>query len=409
MACTLPKTTPPDETLRLAFVDEDTSEVWYGEGTLTALGIVGWNTWLVSARAPDILIVYHGGTVGLACARNSNMRHITWMELDGVTLDWVIQTSRSTDGGVTWEAPIEVYRAIARTDNIRIMGGPDGTLYIVFIKVYEDEVKVYRSDDQGLSWALVATLSGYYECDIQVDCDGDVWVSAGDTVVFEEIWVYRSADRGDTWDPPFSITPLPPVPTKYVDYHKLEMSSSVEGLHCIARGDVPTLWNNYPVHWATFDGGATVTTPPGLIEARSVPFFGGIWQAYTFSGDNLYLFWWDDADIFRFSHSLNLGTEWVWNPSQAVWAPPPVNIDTSEQGAQGCLIVGEIVCGIYTGERNNPDRNIGAWITDDEGTTWVQDKFHPYPPGSDYMQASVATYFTPAVLVRRATVRYCHA
>lgn len=128
-----------------------------------------------------------------------------------------MQLSRTTDGGRTWVTrPVGAPR-LADVSGKTILAHPNGDLLVVLreepldafvgLPVRQRPISVYRSDDKGLTWDAPITLTpdsaAYFWPLVAAASDGDTYVvwgtAAGDGRL--ALAVRRSRDGGLTWDP----------------------------------------------------------------------------------------------------------------------------------------------------------------------------------------------------------------
>jgi hypothetical protein len=134
----------------------------------------------------------------------------------------IILFSRSTDGGTTWSAPLEIstHEGIPRDDNGAVEGfdavaGPDGTLYAIWSD--GDSIVMAMSRDGGVTFGvsrkILDTAASYFKVEDVERSDG--FPQIGIDPRTEQLYVtwtdYRngdvdvfcstSRDRGRTWSP----------------------------------------------------------------------------------------------------------------------------------------------------------------------------------------------------------------
>lgn len=150
--------------------------------------------------------------------------------------------ARSTDGGVTWEAPKEIYDPGMRDQTIgnQIVVQPDGTLVNIFNEIRNDNrggrrgnnVAVLISEDQGVTWSERIFVSRLGTIEITDPDTGDP-VRTGDIIPevavdrstgalyavwqdarfsggqFDSIAFSQSLDGGLTWSQPIKVNATP--------------------------------------------------------------------------------------------------------------------------------------------------------------------------------------------------------
>jgi photosystem II stability/assembly factor-like uncharacterized protein len=128
--------------------------------------------------------------------------------LDGVHRGFHSMTTRSADGGRTWEEPQRVssHFLADETDGPMVLAR-DGSVYLVMDGVHEGsdtwEVGVFRSTDEGQSWELLSVVKAdhsLYEPSIAELPDGTLVL-----ITRPEGELAFSKDHGRTWSTPVSF------------------------------------------------------------------------------------------------------------------------------------------------------------------------------------------------------------
>ena len=146
----------------------DNGQTWGDE--IQVADLEGYN-----AANPELLVTPNGDWL---CSFNGRPRRVAPSTYDGKTtapaaaqnaLPFTIETCRSTDGGLTWSAPVAVYRA-GTTGPVgcwepRAINAPDGSIQLYFAneapydKSDEQEITRLISRDNGHTWSAPQTVS----------------------------------------------------------------------------------------------------------------------------------------------------------------------------------------------------------------------------------------------------------
>ncbi|HET9767857.1 MAG TPA: hypothetical protein VFS60_13460 [Thermoanaerobaculia bacterium] len=185
---------------------DDAGITWAAHGF--ADSISGGRAAGIAVHPTDPEIVFVAGQHGLSRSRDGGrtwsggLHEYPYNDMSAVVFDptqpqrllaasWYGGLTRSVDGGVSWEP-------IAGTEDLRIgvlAIDPHDANLVLGAVLYDDDLNLLRSDDGGAHWApsnvgIEGTVRG-----LTFSANGAEVVAAGDGGVF------RSADRGRTWQP----------------------------------------------------------------------------------------------------------------------------------------------------------------------------------------------------------------
>jgi hypothetical protein len=201
---------------------------------------------------------------------------------------------RSTDGGVSWDDPVAVSDDHGVQWSVPAVG-PDGQVYLAWVKYYDDEIRFDRSFDGGVTWGDDITVqqtgfaSGYINPDLLIfafpamDVDitngpnrGNIYIAYtddpnGDT----DIFLTRSRNQGDTWTTPIRVND-DEIGNGADQFHPWLVCDENGILHLIfydRRNDVPqnllmdlyyTYSNDGGLTWSPNERITTVSSNPAL-------------------------------------------------------------------------------------------------------------------------------------------------
>jgi len=185
--------------------------------------------------------------------------HVSWVDVTDASVHY----ARSLDGGLTFEPSVAISDAAvdptALDGGVSIATGRSGLTVLAFVDV-DGALRVARSLDGGAAWTGATVIDpGPWETRLGLAVDANaayVAVRSGIEAeplaspqieppppTLDEIWLFRSDDRGATFEP--VLTPLP-----FLAYFDVLVDPRNGDVHLI--GDDPRV-----VHVASTDGGRT--------------------------------------------------------------------------------------------------------------------------------------------------------
>ena len=278
-------------------------------GLVTAVSVDGGASWTGHRAAP------FSQCAGGSFARVSD----PWVSLNGSTAIQVgiaftgggrsaVLASRSTDGGFSWSAPIELInddgsQYFNDKESVTIDPTDPRYVYAVWDRLEGDErgpAILARSDDGGINWSPAMTVYDPGAAGRQTI--GNVIVVAPDGTVFDfftelgpspgdpsqtigRLAVIRSSDRGLTWSAPMFIADLLPVGTRVRSVPQVNVrAGEILGSFSVdARdGTLYAVWQDsrfsggahdaIAMTWSQ-DGGVTWSEPVAVNADTTVPAF----------------------------------------------------------------------------------------------------------------------------------------
>ena len=120
---------------------------------------------------------------------SSPFRGTCYVAFSADNLNLRIQVSRSTDGGLTWSAPVN--SGIARGYNVQPIVQPDGTLVVVSTGATANDILAVRSTDRGVSFSPKVTVADitrtgvpglrvFFKPTVDIDVARRIWVAWAD-------------------------------------------------------------------------------------------------------------------------------------------------------------------------------------------------------------------------------------
>ena len=279
------------------------NRVNYGEGTLTATGIedFAFNT---IQQFPGGEEEYDTSPYGACdiCVNDANV-WAAWRT--NVTGGAKLYFAKSPDHGSNWSVPSVVLQVsndpYERIRAVHIERDSSNRLFILVGLGYSSkEYRLYRSNDDGdtWSWVTVAIANGYYNTDLEVDSQGNVYVAY---LSSWSLYLKKSSDHGETFGAAVEIT------AGMDGCWEFDMwIDGYDGIHLLAYAE-DAVTGERMYHYLSTDGGETFDGP-NLIDDSEEPYGSG---AEVFSdGENVYAWWEPDDEYIRFCASPNLGSTW---------------------------------------------------------------------------------------------------
>lgn len=397
-------TTPPDNIMRLAVLDQFDDRVLYVEGTITSTGITGVSTTVIAtvSEPPGVTVDEQGGSISLACNTNGLDYHVVWHEGTESSDNERIKHCKSSDGGASWGTPVQIAITPAIDDefySVRIMGDSAGKLFLLF--QYEDDsewgtpdayqVYLYRSLDSGGSWSLVQTF-GFADlyCDLQIDSSDNLYVFYWSDVSPFAIVCRKSTDNGANFGAEVFV----------FDLNSNNFKAEIDGNdHIYVVGELGGFAKD-PYFTKSVDGGASFSAKT-IISAGTMTFPGQVpW--FTIVGDSIHFVWGDSygAGALYYSHSGDLGASWDARVDMGVSVGVGFGdaIELNEQGSQCVLYEGSTILYVFGGNHFPSYPHLVSMTSDDGGATWTEAIILSYGK-VNHWQPSLATYFTVAAAV----------
>jgi hypothetical protein len=195
-------------------------------GVLAAVTMDGGRTWRTSKPAFSVCAggSYERASDPWVSIAPDGTVHFAALVLNNAGAVTAVMASRSTDGGLTWSAPMAIDQPSGGSDKESITADPTNAQYVYAIwdSTNSDRVPAWftRSTDGGLSWEPARVIydpertGGYATAhQILVLPDGklmDVFALGYDTGNGQQptnwIAVMRSADQGASWSPPTIVS-----------------------------------------------------------------------------------------------------------------------------------------------------------------------------------------------------------
>jgi len=209
---------------------DDNGQTWHKKGVASAPGGVG-----------SILDKNHLWVDNSQSSPYKGFLYDSWTTVGGGTTSGEIQVSRSMDGGMAWQMPVLISKAIdagSHNQGVNLHTGPDGEVYAVW-SVYdvwpagENALGFARSLNGGQNWQtssrILSNIKGIRLQGVNkfmrvnsfpsmaVDISNSpnrgniyvVWANIGEPGINEgigvDIYMIKSSDKGETWSAPSKI------------------------------------------------------------------------------------------------------------------------------------------------------------------------------------------------------------
>lgn len=276
--------------------------------------------------------------------------------------NYIVQTSRSEDGGVSWSAPVDLSTVGRDAYAPQVAFDADGTAIAVWNRFDGTSyvVQSSRSTDGGVSWTSPATLSvsggDAYGAQVAVDSDGTAVVAwyrtNGSNFIVQSS---RSLDGGVNWSAP-------------VDLSQAGQEAYEPFIDADAAGNTVVVWrrsdgSDYIAQaTASSDGGATWSTPANL----SAPGYSAESPRLSANADGqIVVVWYRNVDgNYRVQTSSSVDGGVTWSTA--------VNLSASgRDGAEPQVDVDPAGNAIVVWRRNDGSFNrIQASRSTDGGASW---------------------------------------
>jgi hypothetical protein len=245
-----------------------------------------------------------GGSQSPAIAVDAGTIHLAWY--DDTPGNWEIVYSKSTDGGITWSAPVNVSNNTAGSYTPKIAVEAGGTIHVVWQDWTPGNSEIFysKSTDGGITWSAPVNVSNnagnQMSQTIAVDA-GIIYLAWWDSGN-REIFYSNSSDGGFTWSTPVNASNT--------------AGNSVEPAIAVDAGTIYLAWaddtpgNREVLYSKSIDGGGTWSASVNVSNNSGVSQFPSI---AIDSSNNLHVVWMDNTpgnmEIF-YSNSTDGGTTW---------------------------------------------------------------------------------------------------
>jgi hypothetical protein len=223
--------------------------------------------------------------------------YVTWTRFP-VGASTRIMVSRSTDGGMTFSAPLQISDSTNGYQGSLPVVGPDGEIYVSWL--HNNGIELDRSTDGGLTWgtdilastldALPSPLPGALFRNptwpfLAVDRSGGpfhgnlyiVWADETRSGVGPDLMFIRSTDRGVTWSSPRRISDDTNGEYQWFPWISVDPHGAIHVVF-FDRRDAPGSQLYHTYYTRSRDGGATFSPNVRLSEMisdASLDGFGG--------------------------------------------------------------------------------------------------------------------------------------
>jgi hypothetical protein len=205
--------------------------------------------------------------------------YVQWIAVPGL-----MTTSTSTDGGLTWQAPLNTADMV-KGGGSQPLVQPNGTVIVTMVKQLGTQMLAFTSEDGGASWSattVISTITDHTEAgnlrspalpSAEIDAAGTVYVVWQDcrfrTNCSSNDLVLSTSSDGVIWTPPARI-PMDPV-TSTVDHFipglAVDRTTSGNNAHLTLTyyyypvSDCGTVCDLFVGFVASQDGGQTWSAP----------------------------------------------------------------------------------------------------------------------------------------------------
>jgi hypothetical protein len=248
---------------------------------------------------------------------SGNNLHVVWG--DNTPGNWEIIYSKSTDGGATWSAAVDVSNNSGISSSPTIVVGSGNSLHVVWYDTPSGggnpDILYSKSTDGGATWSAVVNISnnsgGSFSPAIIVDSGNNLHVVWTDTTPGNyDIFYSKSTDGGATWSAAVDVSNT----SGESQYSAIAIDSG-NNLHVVWRDDTP---GNYETFYSkSTDGGVTWSAAVNISNDSGHSYY----PAIAIDSGTIHIAWEDDtgqsggplppapAEIF-YSKSTDGGVTW---------------------------------------------------------------------------------------------------
>jgi uncharacterized cupin superfamily protein len=122
---------------------------------------------------------------------------------------------KTTDGGVTWQNPVQASDTSGFDDKETVCVDDNGTLYLTWDMIVNDTVwdlRFTKSTDGGSTFEPTSTFQNVWFPYITCSPNGTLYVTtinqSSPEVWWDQVWITRSTDKGNSWSTPVRVNPL---------------------------------------------------------------------------------------------------------------------------------------------------------------------------------------------------------
>lgn len=311
--------------VHLVWADETPGnvEIFYSKST------DGGVTWSAAANVSN-----SAGTsyVPAIAVDSSNNVHVVWF--DDMLGNFDIFYSNSTDGGTTWSPAVDVSNTGDFSGGPRIAIDSNRSLHVVWLDATPGNYEIFysKSTDGGTTWSAAVNLSNNSVdsqiSKIAVDSGDNLHVVWGDNFPDNAEIVYsKSVDGGATWSPAVNIS-------------NTSSGSDSPSMAINSSGGIHVVWHDYiggndETFYSGSSDGGTTWSPVINVSNNYGPSYNP--AVAVDSGGNVHAVWNDQASGFTqivYSKSTDGGATWsaitdISKSSRGTSESPEIAVDSA--------------------------------------------------------------------------------